>query len=346
MKKEDCGFLVLTFDNQLLDNCIKSIRQYYESINIYIIDNNINNKKPSIADNENIYYYKNTSNGFAWGAFKSALKVFPSVKKWIFIHNNYILLDYFPEFIFKDDYVPFYSCNVINFCFLLPWMENKCKELSIHFEYNQNWNTSNGCLCSINSNILHKLFSLGLDKIHSNCKVEAVGQEIFFGFIINKILKIPIKNKLHDYDIRKNIVGIKPWKYIKYVRGGQGLKGLNSFFYNNGQMKKYIIDYNLIKPIIDKYNSIISNNMSRNEHFIILFKLFENNNINVLNQIRNQYPCYNLHLINYNEANKSFLEQLLSPIFMRLCYAKSYIKEAYYIEYNKIINREKIIYTS
>ena len=27
---------------------------------------------------------------------------------------------------------------------------------------------------------------------------------------------------------------------------------------------------------------------------------------------------------------------------MRLCYAKSYIKEAYYIEYNKIINRGKL----
>ena len=58
------------------------------------------------------------------------------------------------------------------------------------------------------------------------------------------------------------------------------------------------------------------------------------------------FKCFNLHLINYNKVNKSFLEQLLSPIFMRLCYAKSYIKEAYYIEYNKIINKEKIIYTS
>jgi hypothetical protein len=348
MKKEECGFLVLSFDNNLLYNCIKSIRDHYKDLNIYIIDNNKNNNKPKIVELENIYYVQNNYNGFAWGAFKTAIKTFPYVKKWIFIHNNYVLLDRFPSYIFEYDYVPFYKCSAINFCLLLPWMEHKCNELSIPFKYNEQWYPSNGCLCSINSNILHDFFNLKLDTVHSNCKVEAVGQELFFGYIIEKILKIPIKYILNNNDICVNIKGVKPWKYIKYVSGGQGISNLNSFFLINGEMKQCTIDYNLLKHHIDRYNNIVSNNMSLNDKFIVLFKEFENSNIgeNLLNKICNQYPGFKINIINYTQSNKNILEQFLTAIITRLCYGKKYIKDLYYEEYNKIINKEKIIYRS
>lgn len=352
MEKKDIGFLILTFDNNLLNNCITSIRQFYKNEYIYIIDNNINNNEPLIAKTKNIVYYKNNINGFAWSAFWCALKLYKNIKKWIFIHNNYILLDYLPNYVFEDKYVPFFECNVINFSFLMPWLENNCKKLHINFNHNENWNTTNGCLCSIDTDILYQFMDLKLDTIYSRNKVEAVGQEILFGYILDKILKINYTNILQEGQINDYIRGKKKWKYLKYIKGGQGTTNLyNKEIYKEEilSLKNYNLDYNLIKNVFenDDINNIIETK-SINDLFIYLLIKVENydNKYNLKETLCKYYPGYNVNLINFigNNNNKKKLESILCPTINRCCYGKLYIKDAYYNNYNDIISKKIIIF--
>lgn len=53
------GFLIITYGNNYLDNCLESIRNFYE-YPIYIVDNQRSNNYHSKYDN--VFYTQNTEN--------------------------------------------------------------------------------------------------------------------------------------------------------------------------------------------------------------------------------------------------------------------------------------------
>ena len=59
------GFLIITYGNKYLSECISSIRKFHNDIPIYIVDNMIENNI-NIVDN-NIFYSKNINNNYELG---------------------------------------------------------------------------------------------------------------------------------------------------------------------------------------------------------------------------------------------------------------------------------------
>jgi hypothetical protein len=314
------GFLIITYGNKYLNECISSIRKFHNNIPIYIVDN-MKENNINIVDN-NIFYSKNINNNYELGSIWFAAKKWDTVEKFIILHNSMILLQKLPEFIFKDDFVPFWQANVIDYSPVVPVVEKWLLEQNIVMKRNKSWKSICGCCCSINTAILKELIKLNYDKFFATTKHQAVATEIFFGYIIDNVLNITYKNVLYKYPIYTYIHNKQKSIYIKKIGGGQGNCRLNT-----------IINYDLN----NKYNNILSiynNNLHINDNYI-----------NLLKYINDDEEFGNYLLINYpnqiNNINKN-LKSILGSITHRM-FSKKYFKDDYLIEYNEIINKKKII---
>ena len=82
------AFLIITYGDNYLLECINSIRKFY-NYPIYIVDNNSEGdtiNKYTNLDN-NTFYVKNIQNNFELGAIWYGCKIFPNVDKLIILHS-------------------------------------------------------------------------------------------------------------------------------------------------------------------------------------------------------------------------------------------------------------------
>jgi len=315
------GFLIITYGNQYLDKCISSIKKYYSGIPIYIVDNMLENNINFIESN--IFYSNNINNNYELGSIWFATKKWESVDKFIILHNSMILLQKLPEFIFNNNFVPFWQANVIDYSPVVPIVEKWLHKQNIIMEINKSWKSICGCCCSINTSILKQLINLNFDNIFASNKKEAVACEIFFGYLIENVLKINYKNSLYNFPIYKHWTQEKfPYTFIKKIGLGQGSS--NSITNNYNLNNKY-------SNILNIYN----NNLPMNDNYINLLK-YINDNEELGNYLLINYPNQ-INNINNN------LQILLNSITHRM-FSKKYFKDNYLIEYDEIINKKKIIF--
>lgn len=316
------SFLIITYGNNYLDECISSIRKFYNDIPIYILDNMVTNNTPLKNIYNNVFYSKNINNNFELGAIWFAVKKWNFVDKFIILHNSMILLQKLPEFIFKDDFVPFWQANTIDYSPIVPIVEEWLKKQNIIMEINKSWKSICGCCCSINTAILKELIKFNYDNYFAKNKSEAVACEIFLGYLIEIILKIKYKNSLYNFPIYKHWSQEKfPYTFIEKIGRGQGIGDEN------------VLNYNLD----NKYSNILNiynNNLHINDNYINLLK-YINDNEEFGNYLLMNYP----HQINNINNN---LKNILNSITHRM-FSKKYFKDDYLIEYNEIINKKKII---
>lgn len=315
------GFLIITYGNKYLSECISSIRKFHNDIPIYIVDNMIENNI-NIVDN-NIFYSKNINNNYELGSIWFATKKWDTVDKFIILHNSMMLLQKLPEFIFKDDIVPFWQSNVIDYSPVVPIVEKWLLEQNIVMKRNKSWKSICGCCCSINTAILKELIKLNYDKFFATTKNQAVATEILFGYLIDNVLNITYNNVLYKYPIYTYYHNKQKSIYIKKIGGGQG-NGSNT-------IRNYGLD--------NKYNNILSiynNNLHINDNYINLLK-YINDNAEIGNYLLINYPN---QLNNINNNLKCILNSITHRMF-----SKKYFKDDYLIEYNEIINKKKIIFT-
>jgi len=316
------GFLIITYGNKYLNECISSIRKFYNDIPIYIVDNMVENNISLENIYNNVFYSKNINNNFELGSIWFATKKWDTVDKFIILHNSMILLQKLPEFIFKDDFVPFWQANVIDYSPIVPIVEKWLFEQNIVMKRNKSWKSICGSCCSINTAILKELIKLNYDRFFATTKKQAVATEIFFGYLIDNILNITYKNVLYKYPIYTYYHNEQKSIYIKKIGSGQS----NS----NNIIRKYNMD--------NKYNNILSiynNNLNINDNYINLLK-YINDNEEIGNYLLINYPNQ-LNNINNNLSN------ILNSITHRM-FSKKYFKDDYLIEYNEIINKKKIIF--
>ena len=313
------SFIIITYGNTNVNNCIKSIRNYYKDIRICIIDNNLSSNTMMFNDN-NIYYYKNNGNFFELGAIWFATKNITDIDKFIIFHNSFILNKELPNRIFEESYVPFWTANVCDYSPVIPWVEQKLNEINIKIQYNKTWNSVCGCCCSINRNILQSLIENRYGELYATSKFEAVGCEILFGYLIHNILKIE-STPLHKYPIYTYAHKKEPWVWISKVLQGQGQ--------SNPQK--------LINMPVSMFDRITFTNIhSRNDIFIDTIKFVnEDKNINLQEILR---KTGNTSIRCENKSINSVLPSVRHRMF-----TKKYFLDYFNDEFKKICNKEKII---
>lgn len=282
------GFLIITFEHNYLDNCIRSIRQFYD-LPIYIVDNCIHNNNIYCNKNYNdIYYSKNTINSFELGAIWFACKTFFDVDKFIILHNSMIIIEKLPIDLDNCSFMSFWKTISADYSPTVCWVEEKLKEFNIDLEYDKIWYSITGCCCIIDTIYLKKLVTIGYDKIYAKIKHHAVGTEVLFGYLISNVLDIS-NNSLFEYTLDDNITGKIEYRYIKKIGGGQG--------YSEKYQKINLSNIKLFNNILD-------------------MKFQDINNLNL---------CY-IDLINEidKDDNKCIQEFLLQNSYCELIYPKNH----------------------
>ena len=183
---DNISFLIISYNNKYLKECIESIRKFYKDILICIVDNNISGPVFNIKKYNNIRYSKNTGNYYELGAIWFGTKKWKDINKFIIIHNTFIFKKKLPEEALNKKYIPLWIEK--SFCYtpVIPIVEKNLKEYGINFKYNKIWDSICGCCCIIETKILYKLIDLGFDNLYAKTKSEAVSTEILFGYLIHE----------------------------------------------------------------------------------------------------------------------------------------------------------------
>lgn len=270
------GFLIITFGHTYLDTCINSIRKFYK-YPIYIVDNDTS--APNYCHYSDVNYIKNTGNYYELGAIWHGCKIFSDIEKFIILHNSMILLDTLPINIESCNFISYWKTVSADYSPAIPWVENKLKQNNLPFENDKIWYSVTGVSCIIDTCYLKKLIEMGYDKIYATQKIEAVGTEILFGYLISNVLKLnnrSIYNYPLDYYYQKK----ENFTCIAKIGSGQGVSSpvtninlSNLIFHKilnvipNENLNTYYIDLinivdddlNLQQAIMDTFNYGILN---------------------------------------------------------------------------------------
>ena len=321
------GFLIITYGENYLYDCINSINLFYPDFSIYIVDNNINSNVNIDKLNKNItniFYTKNIGNYYELGSIWFAVKTWPKIDKFIIIHNSMILIERFPIDIEKCQFLSFWKTIASDYSPALNFVEKNID----NYTYDKIWFSVTGCCCVIDTKILKDLINLGYDKIYATNKFEAVGTEILFGYLITNILNIE-NNSLFDKPLEHYISGNEKYKYIKKQASGQGV--------NNITQPTYILNnYNIFNKLIDiKFNNV--NN--KNECYVALINVIDTpENIEIQNFLLNTEPSSSLLFYNIK-----FSIDIICSIRHRL-FTKKYFPTYYQYEKEMILNGYKKIF--
>ena len=307
------GFLIITYGNNHLDNCINSIRMFY-NFPIYIVDNNIigNNNNINLYNNliEKIYYIKNIENNFELGAIWYACKAFPDIDKFIILHNSMVLIDKLPIELEKCNFMSFWKTLSSDYSPVVNWVKEKLKEININMEHDKIWYSITGCCCIIDTIYIKKLISLNYDKLYGTNKFCAVGTEILFGYLISNVLGIT-NISLFQHTLDDNVTGKISYKYIKKIASGQG--GVSS-------INQYInlSDFKMFDKI---FNLNLKNNMDLNECYInILNEIDKDENIDIQNFLLKT----NNATLNYPNVQFSVILSIRHRMFTKLFFPTYY----------------------
>ena len=311
------AFIIITYGNTNIHNCINSIRQFYKDIRICIIDNNMGSNSMTFDDN-NIHYYRNGGNYWELGVIWFATKHITDIDKFIIIHNSFILIQELPLRIFNEEYVPLWTANVCDYSPTIGWVEESLNKININVQYNKTWNSICGCCCSINRNILQQLIEKNCDTIYATNKIHAVGTEILLGYLIHEYLNIKSK-PLHDFTLNTYVTKKAPWIWIIKVLSNQG-------------SAQFIGLPNIHIPNHMFNGVIISNPNNKNDilidviKFIIIDKKYDLEEL-LIKSFPHPISCANIHI---NSIIGTIRHQL---------FTKKYFFDHFNDQFNKVCNK-------
>ena len=278
------AFLIITYGDNYLLECINSIRKFY-NYPIYIVDNNSEGdtiNKYTNLDN-NTFYVKNIQNNFELGAIWYGCKIFPNVDKFIILHNSMILIEKLPIDINNCNFLSFWKTISSDYSPVVNWVKEKLKEININIEHDKIWYSITGCCCIIDTIYLKQLITLGYDNLYGTNKFDAVGTEILFGYLISTVLNIS-NNSLFIHTLDDNVTGKVEYKYIKKIASGQGRHNNNSYL-NLSDLKIFnkifSIDLNYTLDLNEHYIKLL-NEIDKDENLHIQYFLLNTNNATLI----------------------------------------------------------------
>jgi len=307
------AFLIMSYGNKFLSECVNSIRTYYPSTLICIVYNDIT-AVPLFTNDQNIRHSHNTSNSFELGAIWYATKTWTDITKFITLQNSLVLKNKLPEEMVNKDYAPLWTACVTDWSPIINIIEPLIYD-TLQFPRNTTWDGICGCCCVVSTDILKKLISDGFDSFCPKNKTDAVASEIILGFLIHEHLGIK-EPPLHEYSQGYNNMRKSPWVFK--IGGGQGvLPNTSKFHVNLSTLPSF------------------QNSDSKNDIFIQILVFFQKND-EESNNILDSYP------LTIDSGNKK-INCILGGIRHRLA-TKRYFPTYFNIEYQQFINREKMLW--
>jgi len=323
-------FIFISYNHFYLKTTIPQCKKIYPNCNICIVNNNINfkftdkNLKDIIKDTNNVVYLNNKENNYELGGFWLAYNTFNNYDKYIFLHNRSFILKKLPNYIFNEDYVPFWIAPVYKFSPAIEWAEKKLNEYNIELK-KQIWDVCQGCSCLISKNILEKFTRKNFDKIVANNKSEAVGTETLFSYIIDVLLNVKYKYKLYKFELTEYINRRKEFEYISYI----------------GSSQSNVIENQVYLPSIfnEDINNIFNDNINYNNNDILIKLLLYTKNNKLFENflLKTNYKAYICPNIKVNISN-------ILKTLRHLLFTKKYFKEFSNRQINDIINKKLIIF--
>ena len=218
-------FIFVSYNHDYLRRSIPQFQKIYPDGKICIVNNNKqtilnkeNMKKVTNKNTDNIFILNNEKNNYELGAFMLAYKIFNNYDRYIFLHNRSFIIKKLPDYIFQQDFVPFWIAPSHNFSPAVEWVEKKLKEYNIELK-KEIWQVCQGCSCSIKNTLLNKYSKKKLNNIYASNKFEAVGTELIFSYLLKYELNTQFKNPLNKYTLVEYIKKQKKYEYISYIGG-------------------------------------------------------------------------------------------------------------------------------
>jgi hypothetical protein len=241
--KDDCmfkmsfSFLLLSYTengSRLLENCLQSIRKFYPSQEICIVD--ANPFGHFTDENNTTRYCRCEKNGYELGSIVKGFDYFSDVQNFLIIHDSAILINKFPPPNVEQEYNKLFSAPKEDMAPCLGiierWLnETNNSELLSKFR-EENWEITQGLMGYMSRKLFSKMLDLSLGKILVNNKSEAVASEGLFGFLTHVLC--PRTNfSIHPEKLSRYIHGPSEWKYMIKIPTGRGAICNSKFVVNS-----------------------------------------------------------------------------------------------------------------
>jgi hypothetical protein len=323
-------FIFVSYNHNYLRTSIPQFQKIYPDGKICIVNNNkqtiLNKENVKNLTNkniDNIFILNNEKNNYELGAFLLAYKIYNNYNRYIFLHNRSFIIKKLPDYIFEQDFVPFWIAPSHNFSPAVEWVEKKLKEYNIKLK-KEIWDVCQGCSCAIKNTLLKK-YSEKFNKIYAINKSEAVGTEVIFSFLLKYELNVYLKNPLNKHKLCEYIKKQKKYEYISYFGNSQSTVNEKTIQFPN--------KFNDINNIFDN-----SKRYTKNDILIELL-LYTKKNEELENFLLNTNYC------NYYCPNIILDIRIILKTLRHLLFSKKYFCDFYDKHVKKIISKDDIIFT-
>ena len=323
-------FIFVSYNHNYLKISIPQLQKIYPNGKICIVNNNTqtilskeNIKVFANKNMNNIFILNNKINNYELGAFLLAYNTYNNYDRYIFLHNRSFIIKKLPDYIFEQEFVPFWLSPSHNFSPAVEWVEKKLKEYNIKLK-KEIWDVCQGCSCAIKNTLLKK-YSEKFNKIYAINKSEAVGTELIFSYLLKHELNINFKNPLNKYTLSEYMKNQKKYEYISYFGSSQSRSGEKSMLLP----KKY----NDINNIFDNDKIYTKNDI------LINLLIYTKKNKELENFLLNTNCC------NYYCPNIKVNISIILKTLRHILFSKKYFPDFYNKEEEQIITKQNIIFT-
>ena len=206
--------IAYTNGNNLLQQCIESIRKHNPDTQICIVDAHPGTYIPT---DQKIRYHCSGFNGYELGSLASGVKFYQDVQRFLVIHDSCLIHDVIsvPE---KNQIL--FTAPKFDIAPALGIVRNWLRDIRVDSgKFSEDWHICQGLMGFFSRDVLENIFSTGLEQVRVSSKIEAVASEGIFGFLLYCLYPEITSEHSRIYDY---ISSCKAWKWISKIAVGRG----------------------------------------------------------------------------------------------------------------------------
>ena len=321
-------FIFISYNHNYLKITIPQFQKIYPSGKICIVNNNTQTTLgkeyiENFANIDNISIINNKINNYELGGFMLAYKKHNNYDRYLFLHNRSFIIKKLPDYIFEQDFVPFWLAPSYNFSPAVEWCEIKLNEYNIELK-KEIWEVCQGCSCAIKNTLLKKYCDKNFNEIYAINKNQAVGTELIFSYLLKYELNVNFKNPLNKYELNEYMKKKKIYEHISYIGNSQ-----------SSSREKTVIFLNKFNDI----NNIFDDNKTYTKNDILIeLLLYAEKNEKLENFLLTTNYC------NYYCPNIKLNIEIVLKSLRHILFSKKYFCNFYNKQLNEIITKKIIIF--
>jgi len=204
------GFLVITYQqNNAVSTTVNHIKKFYPDVEVFVVDKyDIKSSPQTIVSNLDAIFY--------------AYQTWTHIHQWIVFLDSYVLINFLPVQIFNIDVMPFWTSRIDEFPEHLPLVEAQLTKPFGSFpeqfgSFIGLFRSIYDCTCSINRNVLARLYPFYLALSKPTCMPEVYALDSVFGFLLYFIIGEDRIIDLHPFPMNMYFSKQTGWKSIQII---------------------------------------------------------------------------------------------------------------------------------